>query len=149
MGSLINKSAGMLYTPAEQGKEKLAVLKIDDKVTTYVLCDSVVGGQGVRTQVDVSLNGEVHIISAGKAMGYAKFALMDGPFLCDGAPDSILQLYPNLDNIKNRKMSLTYKLNSNVSTTFKGVISSLTTKVVQDDGNLYVVTVVEANGVWG
>jgi hypothetical protein len=149
MGSLATKSSGMIYTPAAQDTTKLAVLKIDGKDTTYIMCDSMVGSQGVRTQVDVALNGDVHIISAGKSMGYAKFALMDGPFVCAEAPDSILSLYPTLDKIESRKMSLTYKLNDSVSATFKGVIASLTTKVIEEQGRLYVATVVEANGVWG
>jgi hypothetical protein len=124
-------------------------LEVGGKSLTMCLLTGLEGSQPYRTQFDVALDHTAYTLGAGKGLGSETFGLIDGPFECFTEADVALQKLQDIQSLKERKVTITLNHGSG-SIQFKGLLNRFTFKLDDSlvDGAYYIVTAVEAVGVW-
>ena len=128
------------------------VVKIANNSFTYNLYNTVSGTQPFRTQVDVTLDGKMKLLSGGKALGDIKLHMLEPDQLCSSnnsqTPVAVThgasRLVGNVASI-NRQITVTFP-----GTRFNGVITSVSPSVSDIDGKgtFLQTTIVTASGTW-
>jgi hypothetical protein len=129
--------------------ERRVRLSVGGKSLTMCLLTGLEGSQPYRTQFDVALDHTSYTLGAGKGLGSETFGLIDGPFECIKDASVALQKLQEIQTLKERKVTITMKHGSG-SVHFEGLLNRFTFKLDDTlvDGSYYIVTAVEAVGVW-
>lgn len=149
MSSIFSKHS--VLTPTLQSSENSVMIRINDRIFGGLLTQSMGGRQSYRTQINMLLNGDIQILSAGKGIGSHEFTVFEGPFTdCgEGTPECISSYYESLTRLEERTIRIIYTDPGN-KLTFRGVIVAMTSTRTVDDqsGTIMMVTKVEALGTW-
>lgn len=124
-------------------------LSVGGKSLTMCLLTGLEGSQPYRTQFDVALDHTSYTLGAGKGLGSETFGLIDGPFNCSSDADVALQKLQDIQALKDRNVTITLK-HGRGSIQFKGLLNRFTFKLDDTlvDGSYYIITAVEAVGIW-
>lgn len=107
------------------------------------------GDQPFRMYCDVTLDGNVRVLSGGRGLGTYQFQVFEGPFDCtDGSTPRSALSHSALDDVNARIIKATMPKRTPVPV-FTGIIQKLsTTMQVDNAGRITLTTTVHASGVW-
>lgn len=130
------------------GKQK-ARISVGGKNLTMCLLTGLEGAQPYRTQIDVALDQTTYTLGAGKGLGSNTFGLIDGPFECLADADTALQKLEDIKSLKERKVKITLK-HGRGSIQFEGLLTKFSFALSDEmtQGSYYILTAIEAVGVW-
>lgn len=125
------------------------IILINNKKFEGLLADNMGGIQPYRTQFNVTVNGDIHVLSAGKGLGTQEFTVFEGPFKCGAAIDCMADYYDSIDDINERVIKIVYVNATSKAPVFSGIINGMaSTQSVNNDGTITMITKVGALGTW-
>lgn len=148
--SKLMPNATNLYLSGDDNLKNSISIHLGGSIFPCLLDEQIGGGQPFRTQVDVTLDGSIYLLSAGQGIGNHTFTVFEGPFPADCGPsmNCISEKYASLGTLESRMIKIAYT-DQPSALTFTGVINNLTTfRRVEASGNIIIVTKVEALGIW-
>lgn len=142
-----------LVTPRKINKQPFVKLYIGSDTTKEYkafMTQSTIS-QPYRTQYDITLDGTVYILDAGKGIGTYTFMVYEGPFGCpEEIESSLAKTINNAETLEDRKITAVhyYSDGTKLQGTFTGYVSGVTVELVANENNLGLTVQVEANGQW-
>lgn len=149
MASLLS-GTGITISPGESNANPPLTIHVGGLTIEQGVLLSSTSSTPFRTQIRLDMSGDLHICDAGIGVGTYNFSILLGPYTsCKGVSyDTITPSY--LSGTKNRGVSIQLNPNTNgrPASTFTGVIVSMDTETVGNNGVMGIYLKIQAKGLW-